>query len=102
MQDLSGKYPARLIPTSQEAGGMVYDNSPAMTAKGSDPVTPMVTPSGAKMPFATPEVTPEDPQIPVSNQSARTKGNPVATGQKAGHGWTLSDEGPDSGGWKRV
>ena len=46
MQDYSGRYPASLAPTSQEAGGMTTSpdrQAAAMTAPGSDPVTPMPT-----------------------------------------------------------
>jgi hypothetical protein len=39
MQDLSGQHLAALVPTSQSSGGEVHDNSAAMTAPGSPPVS---------------------------------------------------------------
>jgi hypothetical protein len=44
MQALPG---GALVPTSQEGGNMVADNSPAMAAPGSQPVTPMPYGPGA-------------------------------------------------------
>jgi hypothetical protein len=43
--------------TSQEGGNLVHDNSPAMTAPGTDPVTPM--PDAKQMP---------DPQLGTSSR----------------------------------
>jgi hypothetical protein len=103
MEDLSRSYPNRLVPTSQEGGGMVYDNSPAMTAPGSTPVTPMKTPYGATLPFETPALLPEDEQkVAVSNEHGRIRGNAPAPDQKSGGGWKNSDETPAAGGWVKV
>ena len=103
MQDLTGKHASRLVPTSQEAGGMVYDNSPAMTAPGSDPVTPMRTPYGASLPFETPELLPSDMKtVPVSGQASRTADNPAAPSNRSGGGWTNTDDSPSAGVWKKV
>lgn len=41
MQDLSRLAAGSMWVTSQEGGNMVHDNSPAMTAKGSSPATPV-------------------------------------------------------------
>lgn len=41
MQDLSHLAADSMTVTSQEGGNLVHDNSPAMTAPGSQPVTPM-------------------------------------------------------------
>lgn len=41
MRDLSGLARDAMWVTSQEGGNMVHDNSPAMTAPGSQPVTPV-------------------------------------------------------------
>jgi hypothetical protein len=45
MQDLTGRYPAYLAPTSQSAGGAIHASDLAMTAPGSQPVdmTPVPT-----------------------------------------------------------
>jgi len=103
MQDLTGKYAARLTPTSQEGGGMVYDNTPAMTAPGSAPVTPMMTPYGAKIPFETPDDIPSDSKkIAVSSQAARTGGNPPPADNHSGGGWMNTDDTPAAGVWKKV
>lgn len=103
MKDLSGNGKIRLTPTSQEGGGMVYDNSAAMTAPGSDPVTPMKTPYGAPMPFAVPEALPSDQDtVPLSGQASRTAGNPPAPSNRSGGGWTNTDDAPAAGAWKKV
>lgn len=103
MQDLTGKYTARLTPTSQEGGGMVYDNSPAMTAPGSAPVTPMMTPYGAKIPFETPDDIPSDSgKVSVSSQASRTAGNPGPSDNSSGGGWENTDDKPSAGMWKKV
>ena len=63
MQDLSHLAANAITVTSQDGGNMVHDNSPAMTAPGSEPVTPlpaadhMPTPNldmGAVRPVGTP------------------------------------------------
>ena len=41
MRDLSALAAGSITVTSQEGGNLVHDNSPAMTAPGSEPVTPM-------------------------------------------------------------
>lgn len=41
MQDLSHLAADSMTVTSQEGGNLVHDNSPAMTAPGTEPVTPM-------------------------------------------------------------
>jgi hypothetical protein len=103
MQDLTGQHLARLTPTSQEAGGMVYSNQPAMTAPGSDPVTPMKTPYGAPMPFEVPEALPSGQQtVPLSGQASRTAGNPAPAGNRSGGGWENTDDKPAAGMWKKV
>jgi hypothetical protein len=103
MQDLSGDRKIRLTPTSQEGGGMVYDNSPAMTAPGSAPVTPMMTPYGVKIPFETPEALPSDEEtVPLSGQASRTAGNPPAPSNRSGGGWLNTDDTPTAGVWKKV
>lgn len=48
MQDLSHLAANSMTATSQEGGNQVHDNSPAMTAPGSAPVTPM--PDAGNMP----------------------------------------------------
>lgn len=48
MQDLSHLAANSITVTSQEGGNMTHDNSPAMTAPGSAPVTPM--PDAKSMP----------------------------------------------------
>ena len=48
MQDLSHLAANSMTATSQEGGNLVHDNSPAMTAPGSAPVTPM--PDAKQMP----------------------------------------------------
>lgn len=103
MEDLSARYPSRLTPTSQEGGGMVYDNSPAMTAPGSKPVTPMLTPQGNQLPLAVPELipSPEEP-VPVSGQASRTEGNPAPGSNRSGGGWQNTDDKPATGGWRNV
>ena len=47
MQDLTGRFPMALAPTSQEGGGLVDhgQGQAAMTAPGSVPVTPMPPPA---------------------------------------------------------
>lgn len=40
MQDLSSLAKNAITVTSQEGGGLIHDNSPAMTAPGSTPATP--------------------------------------------------------------
>jgi hypothetical protein len=47
MEDLSTSYSMPLCPTSQEGGGLVSHNQPAlaMTAPGSVPVTPLPVPA---------------------------------------------------------
>ena len=103
MQDLTGKTPARLTPTSQEGGGMVYSNAPAMTAPGSDPVTPMKTPYGGELPFETPELLPSDMDtIPVSAQASRVTDNPAPPSNRSGGGWKNTDDTPGAGVWKKV
>jgi hypothetical protein len=44
MQDLSHLAANSMTVTSQEGGNLVHDNSGAMTAKGTEPVTPMPAP----------------------------------------------------------
>ena len=101
MKDLSGNYTITLTPTSQEGGGMVYDNSRAMTAPGSAPVTPMKTPYGADMPFDGPvQIPAPGNQIPVSDEKDRTQGNPAVPDESSGGGWTYP--GSDAGGWKEA
>lgn len=41
MRDLSALAKDSMWVTSQEGGNMIHDNSPAMTAPGSAPVTPV-------------------------------------------------------------
>jgi hypothetical protein len=41
MQDLTHLAANSMTVTSQEGGNLVHDNSPAMTAAGTAPVTPM-------------------------------------------------------------
>ena len=41
MRDLSNLAANAMWVTSQEAGNLVHDNSPAMTAPGSQPATPL-------------------------------------------------------------
>lgn len=41
MRDLSRLAVNAMTVTSQEGGNMVHDNSPAMTAPGSEPATPV-------------------------------------------------------------
>lgn len=41
MQDLTRLAAGSMWVTSQEGGNLVHDNSPAMTAPGTDPATPL-------------------------------------------------------------
>lgn len=50
MDDLTGRYPQALVPTSQSDGGEVHDNSLAMTAPGSEPVSAPAPAAPAPMP----------------------------------------------------
>ena len=103
MQDLTGQYPARLTPTSQEGGGMVYNNAPAMTAPGSDPVTPMKTPYGGELPFETPELLPSDMDtVAVNNVAGRVTANPPVPSNRSGGGWKNTDDTPGAGVWKKA
>ena len=77
MEDLSHLAANSMTVTSQEGGNLVHDNSPAMTAKGTEPVTPM--PSAENMP---------DPQLsttsrlPVSTQKQPRGYAPAAVSWK--------------------
>ncbi len=109
MQDLTGKTPARLVPTSQEGGGMVYDNKDAMTAPGSTPITPMKTPYGADIPFEIMDNLAVDGKpgggavsVPLANNASRVADNPALTSQASAGGWVNTDDMPDTGTWKRV
>lgn len=59
MQDLSHFAADSLTVTSQEGGNLVHDNSPAMTAPGSAPVTPM--PDAKQLPDPQLDAGPERP-----------------------------------------
>lgn len=63
MQDLSHMAKG-LVVSSMEAGNMVADNSPAMTAPGSEPVTPMP----ARQAEGKPDPEPSGPQVKVGTQ----------------------------------
>lgn len=80
MRDLSSLARDSMWPTSQEGGNMVHDNSPAMTAPGSEPVTPV--PKAEAQP---------DPTVPVP--AARPVGD-TGRGQP-GKGYT-----PSAMAWK--
>jgi hypothetical protein len=73
MQDLSHLAADSMTVTSQQEGNLVHDNSPAMTAPGTDPATPV--PAAENMP---------DPhlgtstRVPVSTQ--KQPGGYTATG----------------------
>jgi hypothetical protein len=114
MQDLSGQHLAALVPTSQSSGGEVHDNSLAMSAPGSPPISapapgagqsPEVLPlpvmptvaSGIStvLPPGRPAGQPVDqPRDPVG----RFGGVTVGTGRPAGNGWTftVSESGESS------
>lgn len=66
MRDLSALAVDSMWVTSQEGGNLVHDNSGAMTAPGSRPVTPMP-----------PEVEQPDPTVAL--------GTPIAVGAPARH-----------------
>jgi hypothetical protein len=77
MIDLSHLAANSMTVTSQEGGNLVHDNSAAMTAKGTEPVTPM--PAAENMP---------DPQlgttarVPVSTQKQPGGFTPTAVSWK--------------------
>jgi hypothetical protein len=103
VQDLSPKNRNVLVPTSQEAGGMIYNNSAAMTAPGSTPITPMKTPYGADIPFGEPDQLDQDgPKVAKSNNAGRVTDNPAPRPQDSAGGWVNTDDMPDAGGWRRV
>lgn len=64
MRDLSDLAKDAMWVTSQEGGGLVHDNTPAFSAPGTEPATPMpdkaemanptVTPAGERLPTGTP------------------------------------------------
>ena len=59
-----------LVVSSMEAGNMVADNSNAMTAPGSEPVTPMP----ARQELGKPDPVPSGPEVKVSTQEQPGKG----------------------------
>jgi hypothetical protein len=82
VRDLSHLAANSMTVTSQEGGNLVHDNSPAMTAPGSAPVTPM--PDEKQMP---------DPVLDV--------GPPRAVGAPAhGHGQPGKGYSPAATTWK--
>jgi hypothetical protein len=96
MQDLTGRYPASLAPTSQEGGGLVDHGQAqaAMTAPGSVPVTPMPPPAdGPVLPM--PQVT--GTTIPLSD----APGSPELAPAPGSGRWTGKPSGA-AGLWKEV
>jgi len=73
MQDLSGAYPLKLCPTSQEGGNLVQGDlaEAAMTAPGSPPVTPLPPP----LQQSHPDPQPSGPQQPVGTPARRKASN---------------------------
>jgi hypothetical protein len=82
VRDLSPLARNALTVTSQDGGNMVHDNSPAQTAPGSAPVTPL--PAADHMP---------DPNLDVGAE--RPVGTPAA---RRPHG----SYSPSSASWKTV
>lgn len=82
MQDLTGKFPAKLVPTSQEGGNMVQLDldKAAMTAPGSEPASPN---PGPYIPM---DLGPdsEQPQVPVSSPGDKAR---VPAGTSPGGQW---------------
>lgn len=101
MQDLSSKK-ISLTPTSQEGGGMAYDNKKANSAPGSTPVTPMLTPQGNPLPLPVPDPMDETENVALSTGDTRTAGEPYPKAQGSGGGWTDTHDLPTAGGWKRT
>ena len=86
MQDLTGKYPAELVPSSMEGGNLTTPPEQVkltMTAPGSKPVTPMPPPG---MSSQLPVPVPSGPQIPVSGMPGAPVPAPAATGFV--HAWS--------------
>lgn len=81
MQDLTGKFPALLTPTSQEGGNMIQPDlgKAAMSAPGSPPVSPLPGPTQG----SDPKIDYSGPEIPVSNVPHSPK--PASTPTGSGH-----------------
>jgi hypothetical protein len=96
MQDLTGRYPAALAPTSQEAGGMVThpDHLKGLPiAPGSEPVTPVPSPDEGSQP---PKPDLPAVQLPVSS----APGTPAVTRIITPSRWTAA--GSTAGTWKET
>ena len=95
MQDLTGKFPALLTPTSQEGGNMIQPDLPksAMTAPGSTPVSPLPGPQQG----SDPAIDYSGPQEPVSNAPHKPTARPGRDG--AGR-WSDIDKAPSTI-WKK-
>jgi hypothetical protein len=97
MQDLTGRFPMALAPTSQEGGGLVDhgQGQAAMTAPGSVPVTPMPPPAdGPVLPM--PQVS--GTTIPLSHAPGSAEPPPEPGGFGA---WAGKPSGA-AGFWKDV
>ena len=81
MRDLSSLATDSMWVTSQEGGNLVHDNSGAMTAPGSRPVTPMP-----------PEVEQPDPHVDM--------GSPIGVGTPARHPQPATSFSPSAVTWK--
>ena len=81
MRDLSSLATDSMWVTSQEGGNLVHDNSGAMTAPGSRPVTPL--PPVSEQP---------DPHVDM--------GTPIAVGAQARHPKPATSFSPASVTWK--
>lgn len=96
MDDLTGRFPALLTPSSQEGGNMIQPTlaKNTMTAPGSTPVSPLPGP----LEGSDPEIDFSGPEIPVSHPGSREK---VAV-QSARWGGATFDVIGISGAFKEV
>lgn len=101
MQDLTGKYPAYLVPSSQEGGNLVQPDlaEKTMTAPGSQPVTPLPPPSQGSH---VPEPQASGAQVKVSSPRPQ----PARTWRPGGGAWAETPDADDqphpSAAWKQL
>ena len=84
MQDLTGRFPASLTPSSQEGGNLIQPDlaKSTMTAPGSEPVTPLPGPVQG----SDPDINQSVPTVPVSFPGDQVK-PPVQPAPHGGGRW---------------
>ena len=99
MQDLTGRFTASLVPSSQEGGNMIQQNlsEMTMTAPGSEPVAPLPDAvSGSH-----PEINFSGPEIPVSHPGNRERVTAVSS-RPGSSQYTDAHDIPAGGRWKET